>query len=159
MIKGHIIIGVLIVLVGFVSCSQKMAKPDNLIPEETMIKVLTDLTLLNASEVTEKKTLNQYNITPETYIYKKYNIDSLQFAVSNTYYANNVDAYQRIYNKLKEELNAKKLAFKKLEKEELKEKKKQDSIRRAKVNLNPKDLKNSKTKKKKELKGPGETIE
>ena len=63
------------------------------------------------------------------YIYKKHNIDSLQFAESNTYYTFKSDAYKSIYEKLELKLTAQKTEYEAL----LEEKKRtKDSIRTSK---------------------------
>jgi len=113
------------------SCSNKMPKPDNLISEDTMADILTDLSLISASQGINKRVLEANGIESKAYILKKYNVDSTQFANSNEYYSNHIKTYQRIRSKQKARLNAKKTAYKKIEAEEKKEKKKQDSIRRA----------------------------
>lgn len=145
-------IAVIFVFILTTSCKKKIAKPDNLIAEDKMVRVLTDLALLNAGESVNKKLLQSYNIISDQYIYKKYNIDSLQFATSNNYYAHDVDSYKRIYTKVKASLTAKKVAYKKIEDEEKAKRKIEDSIRRAKRIKNSKKLDTDKLKTPQELK-------
>mgnify|MGYP000046392006 FL=1 len=40
----------------------------------------------------------------EKYIFEKYNIDSLQFVLSNEFYSNDLNKYLDIYNRVKEKL-------------------------------------------------------
>jgi len=125
------------------SCSNRMPKPDNLISEDMMADILTDLSLIDASQGINKTILEANGVESKAYILKKYNVDSLQFASSNEYYSNHIKVYQRIRNKQKARLNAKKTVYKKIEAEEKKEKKRQDSIRRSR-NRKPMDTSNLK---------------
>ncbi|MDO6760631.1 DUF4296 domain-containing protein [Tamlana sp. 2_MG-2023] len=74
-------------------------KPKNLIPEDKMIDILIDSKLLTSANSSNKKVMRDSNLNINTYVYKKYNIDSLQFAESNAYYAFHVEVYDSIYSK------------------------------------------------------------
>ena len=123
------------------SCSDAIEKPENLIEKEKMDDIIYDLTLLQAMRGSFQGRLDSANVTAADYIYKKYNVDSSQFANSNRYYASDVAAYNRMYNRVNERLVADKskadsLAKKaeerlKLEKEKTeKDLKKTDSIKK-----------------------------
>jgi hypothetical protein len=72
----------------FVSCQNTpIEKPDNLIDQDKMVDIFFDITVL------EKNKIN-----PNTYIYKKHHIDSLQFANSDKYYASDVKKYKEIFD-------------------------------------------------------------
>ncbi len=98
--------------IGFcflVSCEQKaIEKPDNLIEKEKMDDIIYDLTLLQAMRGGYQATLDSNKVDVANYIYKKYKIDSLQFANSNRYYASDVAAYNRMFNRVNERLIANK---------------------------------------------------
>ena len=79
-------------------------KPDNLIPEDKMVDVLIDAKLIGISNSRNRKIMQDSGINPDTYIYKKYGIDSLQFAQSNEYYSYYIDDYESIYNKIDDSL-------------------------------------------------------
>ncbi|GAA4280611.1 DUF4296 domain-containing protein [Gaetbulibacter aestuarii] len=91
----------------FFGCYQFEApdKPDNLIPEDKMIDILIDAKLIGISNSANKKVMRDSGINPDNYIFKKYNIDSLQFAQSNDYYAYYIDDYESIYTKINDSLN------------------------------------------------------
>jgi len=90
-------IGVLILL----SCQQTpIDKPDNLIDEDTMEDILYDLAILDAIRTNNPVSLDNKNITASTYVYDKYDIDSLQFASSNHYYAADVHNYLKMYQRV-----------------------------------------------------------
>lgn len=74
-------------------------KPKNLISEDEMVNILIDSKLLNSANSTNRRTMMDSHLDVNTYVYKKYNIDSLQFAQSNAYYAFHVEIYDAIYNK------------------------------------------------------------
>jgi len=106
----------------------KPKKPKNLIPKDKMAHIIMDVRLLSSANGANKITLEKNNLKTETYIYKKYNIDSLQFALSNDYYAYYVDDYKAIYDKVNDSLEVLKTKFADLAIQEEKEKKVRDSI-------------------------------
>jgi len=79
-------------------------KPDNLIEEDTMEDILYDLALLDAIRTNNSTLLDKKNITTSTYVYDKYDIDSLQFANSNHYYASDVHNYLKMYQRVETRL-------------------------------------------------------
>ena len=92
----------------------KPKKPDNLIPKDTMVEILYDVSLVSSAKGVNKKLMEEKGILPEDYIYKKHNIDSLQFALSNEYYAFNLKTYEDIYKSVKIKLEKDKNHFQKL---------------------------------------------
>jgi hypothetical protein len=114
--------------------SDRPEKPDNVIPEEKMSDIIYDVFLLNAAKGINKRVLEQNGINPQEYIFKKYNIDSLQFAISNDYYAYDTKTYEAIMQKVKQKIEIEK---KKNDSLLLNEEKVKDSLREFK-NRNPK---------------------
>lgn len=100
------------IFVGFllISCggSDRPSKPDNLIPKEKMSDIIYDVFLLNAAKGINKRIVENNGIFPQEYIFKRYNIDSLQFAESNNYYAYDTKVYEGIMDKVKQRLSAEK---------------------------------------------------
>ena len=91
------------------SCNKNAYEaPVDLIPEDQMVEVLSDLMILNSAQGANKKILEDRLKNPLGYVFKKYNIDSTQFENSNAYYARNIDQYSLIYQRVKEKLDAKK---------------------------------------------------
>ena len=91
------------------SCQETaVEKPDNLIDEEVMENILYDLALLEAIKTNNPASLEKKNITASTYIYDKYDIDSLQFVNSNHYYASDVHNYLKMYQRVEERLASEK---------------------------------------------------
>lgn len=117
-----------------VSCynSEKPAKPLDLIDKDKMVNVIIDMSLISAAKGINIRELENNGVYPLDYIYKKYNIDSLQFAKSNAYYTYYSDDYESIYNTVKDSLDILKKKYRSIENIEKKEKRKRDSIRKAK---------------------------
>ena len=96
-------IWILIFAVLLVSCQnvEEIKKPDGLIPEQKMVEVLTDLSVLYSAKNYNKKILEETGLPLKTYLYEKHQIDSLQLAQSTEYYAKNYIQFKKIYNQVK----------------------------------------------------------
>lgn len=86
-------------------CGGGVEKPDNLIEKQKMIDIFYDLALLDAVRSQKPVLLENNSINPDKYIYKKYKIDSLQFAKSNQYYASDIAAYKKMYEEVAKRLD------------------------------------------------------
>lgn len=121
---------------------QKTDKPEDLIPEDKMADVLTEIALLHGARSYNKQLMQEKGIDPDKFIFEKYGIDSLQFIQSNQYYSENYKKYQGIYSNVKERLEALKIEYDSLrEQEESRtdslralDKKERDSFRPKKLN-------------------------
>jgi len=124
-----------------VSCNnfKKPNKPENLISKDKMVEIIVDMTLLSSAKGSNKIILEVQGVLPEEYVYKRHNIDSVQFALSNEYYTFDIDEYESIYDKVSDSLTKLKTYYKKIEDEELKTKRIADSIRRANRTKTPLD--------------------
>ncbi|MDT7829188.1 DUF4296 domain-containing protein [Pricia sp. S334] len=95
----------LLVLLSLLSCNENLLeKPDDLIPEDKMVSILTDLAIVNAAKSTNMAVLQDLDIEPMDYIFKKYDIDSLQFVESDRYYASLPPEYEEIYKRVESKL-------------------------------------------------------
>lgn len=153
-----VIIPFLIILSVFVSCKKELAKePKHLIEKEKMVDIMYDLTILGAMRNQNAVLLDSFKNNSNEYIYKKYKIDSVQFAQSNIYYAADFKGYKIMYEQVKSRLDKNKSlteAVIKVEKKKalllekknkkLKLKKEADSIKKVKDSL--KKVKDSKIK-------------
>ncbi len=139
-------INYIIILTLVFSCKNnripRPEKPDNLISKSNMVEVLYDMTLLSAAKGVNKKVMENKGIRPQEYVFKKHNIDSLQFVLSNEYYAYDLDTYEELYGLVKAKLDKDKRHFNNLIDAEKKEK---DSIVKARRRSRDSALKNSKT--------------
>jgi len=93
-----------------ISCQnvEKPEAPENLISETEMVNILTESYLMNASRSTANRTLATKGIKLDSILFKKYAIDSLQFAQSNAYYSTNLNAYKEIFTKVEENIQLEK---------------------------------------------------
>ncbi|MCB0388033.1 MAG: DUF4296 domain-containing protein, partial [Winogradskyella sp.] len=76
--------------------------------------------------------LEKNGIVPDSYVYDKHNIDSLQFLNSNNYYTYYINDYQEIINKVNDSLKTLRTKYNVLYEKEKYEEKKLDSIKRSK---------------------------
>ena len=136
-----------IILIVLVGCKKELVKePKHLIEREKMVNIMYDLSLLEAMKVENPVLMDSFKYNSNQYIYKKYKIDSVQFAQSNIYYAADYKEYEKMYIQIKARLDKEKtlvnslmkaeakkemLKAKKLKK--LKVKKEADSIKKAKL--------------------------
>ena len=93
-------------MIYLISCQdvQKPEIPANLIPQEDMVGILTDVYVSNAARNVNNKLLRNKNIKLDSVIFIKYKVDSLQFALSNDYYSSNLDIYRELLIKVQEKL-------------------------------------------------------
>jgi hypothetical protein len=139
----------LVVFIFGISCNKELVKePKSVIEKEKMVDIMYDLALLEAMKVENPALMDSMKFTSNQYIYKKYKIDSVQFAQSNIYYAADYEEYEKMYNQIKTRLEnektqvnvlikgeAKQKILKAKNKKKLEEKKVADSIKKAKQNL------------------------
>ncbi|MBR9846804.1 MAG: DUF4296 domain-containing protein [Algicola sp.] len=127
-------VGLLIFMFGLCfACNtiEKPEKPDDLIEKNKMVDILFDVFVFNAAKGTDKRILENNNVTPDVYIYKKYQIDSLQFVKSNEYYAYDMKAYEEMITQVEAKIKAKKDKFQnEIDLEEDRRKKRLDSIKK-----------------------------
>lgn len=103
------IILILAVLALFISCKEEVVqKPERLIEKDVMLDVMYDLAVLEAIKYQNPVSLDTFKINPRDFIYKKYKIDSLQFAKSNVYYASDYEDYKLMFEQITKRLDASK---------------------------------------------------
>lgn len=125
------------------SCGEEVIKkPDNLIPKEKMVDILHDLALLNAAKKSIRPILDYKETNVMDFIYEKHQIDSVQLAQSDLYYASIPLEYQSIYEQVDKILERKKDELEsttKMKNENIREaqRKRKDSIKNAEDTSNP----------------------
>lgn len=77
--------------------------PENLIPRDTMISLLTDMHIASASKPI-KTVKNRRDLNYMQLVYDKYKIDSLRFEQSNTYYTSRIDDYDKLLKSVRTNL-------------------------------------------------------
>ena len=142
----------------FISCKKDIVKePAHLIDKTKMVDIMYDLTLIGAMRNQNTALLDSFKNNSNEYIYKKYKIDSIQFAQSNIYYAADYKEYKKMYEQVKSRLakdksltevaikaDKKKALLLEKKNKKLKLKKEADSIKKAKDSI--KKVTDSKTK-------------
>ena len=100
----------LLTLVFLAACKKEtVEKPENLIPRDKMKDIIYDLSLLQAIKGVNQTVLDSNQIDATTYVYKKYKVDSLQFAKSDQYYAiENVQNYKKMYEEINDRVRKEK---------------------------------------------------
>ncbi|MDN3665260.1 DUF4296 domain-containing protein [Algibacter miyuki] len=86
-------------------------KPTNLISKENMVKILIDAKILGSANMANKRIMEEHGVQLGSYVFEKHNIDSLQFAQSNEYYAFHIEEYEEIYEKVKDSLDGLKVFY------------------------------------------------
>ena len=142
---------IILVLFFSVSCKKELVKePENLIEKEKMVDIIYDLSLLDAIKYQQPLSLDSLESNPKKFVFKKYKVDSLQFAQSNMYYAADFDTYKEMFDEISARLEKeKKSNEKKLKAEEKKEAKakKDAEAKKKKLKETPKDSIKKTTKK------------
>ena len=95
-----------LLLFTLVACQDVNAprKPDNLIPKEMMVDILTDCYINNAARSISYVKLKDSGIKLDSMIYLKYQIDSVQFTLSNEYYSLQFNTYIDMLTQVEERL-------------------------------------------------------
>lgn len=87
------------------SCSKNpVPKPDNLLDEETMVDIIYDISILQATDGSMPNKLIENNIKMDQYIFDKYKIDSITYRQNQLYYAGDARKYKKLYKKVLERL-------------------------------------------------------
>lgn len=103
----YLVISGLFLILG---CSDHpVEKPKKLINEDKMVDILYDMAVLEAARSNHPLVLAHHNVDAHTYVYDKYDIDSLQFAQNNKYYAQDIENYSKMYKKIVQRLNEQKV--------------------------------------------------
>jgi len=100
--------------------------------EELMVDILTDIAFIRAAKTSSRKVFDEKGINPESYILRKYGVDSIVFAENNAWYGGQLERYKAMFTKVKSNIEGSKIKYEKLKKEEDSIKKVQDSIKKAK---------------------------
>jgi hypothetical protein len=124
---------VLLMTLSLIACNSidKPKEPENLISKDKMVDILYDVFVINAAKGTSKGILEDNGIYPEDYVFKKHQIDSLQFALSNEYYGFHMEEYESIIARVEERFNTDKDRFQaRIDKDKEDKQRKKDSIKK-----------------------------
>ena len=123
---------ILFVFIGACSNSGKSKKPKNLLTKDQMVNILLDVSFINSAKGLNKSILKNNGVVPEEYIYKKHQIDSLQFVSSNQYYSYHLKEYQEIIDKVNDSLKTLQDTYDVLVRKDSDSERKADSIKKSK---------------------------
>ena len=111
------------ITIAFVSCKEEVIpKPERLIAQDVMVDIMYDLTILEAIKNQNPASLDTFKINPRAYIFKKYKIDSIQYAKSNIYYASDYNEYKSMFEQISKRLEVKTQSVESLIKKQKKKK-------------------------------------
>jgi hypothetical protein len=90
------------------SCSnvKKSSKPENLFSKDKMANLLTDLYIVEGAISSNKDAYIKSGVQPSSYIYNKYDMDSLTFKENFNYYTDRVEDYLSIINQVQDNLKS-----------------------------------------------------
>jgi len=90
-------------LLVFISCANTVEKPKKLIDKDKMVDILFDIALL---EAVKSQNINGGISSKKAneFLFKKYQIDSLQWEENNKYYASDIEEYKKMYQEVKRRL-------------------------------------------------------
>ncbi len=101
--RSTIFLYISLFLLGACTSNTIYKKPDDLIPKNQMVDLLTDMYIAKASSNIKTKKMER-NIEYMTLILDKYGVDSLRFQNSNLYYMSRIDDYEVMHKKIAERL-------------------------------------------------------
>lgn len=110
---------------------ERPERPEDLIPQDKMVNILTDLYINNAARSVNVRVLRNNGIVLDSLLYTKYDIDSLQFARSNAFYTSDLDNYNNMFAEIEERLVAMKGELDSIARSNNATKAQRDSITRA----------------------------
>ena len=112
---------------------ERPKKPSNLIKKDKMVQVLYDMAIITAAKGSHKRTIEDKGIVPEQLIFKKHEIDSMQFVLSNEYYSYDIDTYEEIYEEVRRKLSNERIIQDSLARQERDKKRTSASDRKKKM--------------------------
>ena len=125
----------LVSTIAFVSCKEEIVpKPERLIAQDVMVDIMYDLTILEAIKNQNPASLDTFKINSRAYIFKKYRIDSIQYAKSNIYYASDYNEYKSMFEQITKRLEVKTQSVESLIKKQKKKKSFKTVQQKASVN-------------------------
>lgn len=105
-------IGLLLLLaMQFVSCKQGLEQPDKFIEEDKMVAILYDMAVMDALKSYNLNSPTANPVDSKAYLLKKYQVDSLQFAQNNQYYAADMPRYKKMFEKVNQLLEQEKKKY------------------------------------------------
>ena len=106
----------ILILFTLFSCQQEaVKKPTNFIDKNKMVDLIVDMKIAEKAKNVQNKDKKK-NKNYMSFVFDKYQIDSLQFKENNDYYTNNIELYQEIYETVSTRLKDSVTKYKKIKK-------------------------------------------
>lgn len=80
---------------------QERQEPENLLSEDKMVEIYTDMILLDAAERSNPRNFKTYELKTSEHIFNKFNIDSTTLSQNIAYYNLDFEANDDIYEKVR----------------------------------------------------------
>jgi hypothetical protein len=112
-----------------ISCKEEN-KPINLVEKDVMIQIMYDLSVLQAIKYQNPTSIDSFKINARDFVFKKYKVDSLQFAQSNVYYSLDSQQYKEMFSQVVNRIASEKTSADSLVKVEVNKKSKVDKRKR-----------------------------
>lgn len=96
----------ILTIIILASCQsvEKFPKPEVLLPEDLMVRMLIDMTLLNAAKSVSRQELIESGIHPKEFMCAKYDIDPDIFKENTKYYSNDLKKYEALFQRVADSL-------------------------------------------------------
>jgi hypothetical protein len=107
--KAYFIVALILALSACTS-NTVIKKPDDLIPKEQMVELLTEMMLATGAEGI-RNAEGDRNIDYFPLVFAKYGIDSARFKRSNFYYTSRIDDYEEILSRVDARLKELRIEF------------------------------------------------
>jgi hypothetical protein len=90
--------GILLVVLCCLSCTEvnRSPKPEPFYDQGKMVDIMTDMYLMEGVLSLNRKAFLKASVRPDSFLFKKYKMDSLSYAKNFNYYIDRVDEYQEI---------------------------------------------------------------
>jgi hypothetical protein len=97
-------IAVVILVLSILSCSdvEKSPQPENLFSKDKMAALITDLYLVEGAISSNKEAYLKTGVQPSSFLYEKYDMDSITFQENLNYYTDRIEEYLLIMDEVQE---------------------------------------------------------
>ncbi|MGB5982799.1 MAG: DUF4296 domain-containing protein [Nonlabens sp.] len=95
-----------VALLGFFSCEnvEKSPKPDPFFDQDKMSDILTDMYLIEGAQSSNRLAFLNTAIRPDSFLYNKYEMDSLIYQKNFHYYVDHADLYVQLLEQTEKKL-------------------------------------------------------
>ncbi|WP_298950815.1 DUF4296 domain-containing protein [uncultured Nonlabens sp.] len=96
----------LFLILFILSCSnvEKSVAPDNLFDQDKMAAIITDLYIVEGAISSNRAAFIKKGVQPSSYLFNKYNMDSISFQENLNYYSDRVEEYMLVIKKVQDNL-------------------------------------------------------